>query len=820
MPLPLFVPDAAVIAVEHVAVSSTLMGAVPGEDAADNGLPQVRRLTLDAPSGVLAPDRSGEDVTPQPAPSVLRSLGGSRTTMDHARGTAPAPVVTSVPVVTSEGGGQGNWQSDLEVEGASLMPEVERPGGPTRPEGQGVEGQPSMPVLESTVEDEADSSAPSEELSLEPGAEDGAFPPEPAAESFPTASEDEPSSSPDPDRTDGADQPVTVVNGVTLLLRADEQTFDPESQVITAVGDVLVRYGNTQLAADRLWINLQNQYLWAEGEVFFNRNNQIVQGDRAAYNLAQGSGEIYGARGELAVATLEDDLDALATGDPLTTAPIDYRLQGQGSISQVTSPGGFSLATNSQAILFGAEPSTQRKLRFEATTVLFDEDGWYLQDLQITNDPFSPPELIVRGNSARLSRINEDQDELLVDNPQLVFDQGLAVPLLQSRYILNRGQFSADDLNPLPTAIGFDDEDRGGLFIERRFDVGLDGPWRLTVAPQFYVSRWLGESEDGLLDPANYGAVARLTGALGPRTSVTGSISLSGLDLENFSERLRANLRAQQLVGDHTLNLEYSYRDQLFNGTLGFQDVQSSLGLLLASPVYALGDSEIFLQYQGSGQYITANTDDPALITDPALLTDLTDLFRFQGSVTLGRWFPLWTGETPEATPTEGLRFSPRPLAPYVALAVGVTGVGTYYTSDDVQASLEGSVSILGRFGELKRDFLDYTEFNVGFASKLVTEELSPFLFDREVDNNVLSGGVLQQIYGPFLAGFQTSFNVDLGTTINTDLLLEYRRRSYGLVVSFNPVQRTGFVGFRVSDFDWQGQTEPFAPLPMTPPLP
>lgn len=610
--------------------------------------------------------------------------------------------------------------------------------------------------------------------------------------------------------------------GAPLILRADYQSYDPEAQTITASGNVLVQLNNAQLAADRLWINLGNQYVRAEGHVFFNRNEQVIQGDTATYNLLQGSGQISNARGELLLSQVATDFSPdFGGGSGRLSAPIDYRLQGEGSISQVTSPGGVSFSTDSRQIIYGGERNDTRKLRFEAATVTFDADGWYIEELRLTNDPFSPPEIEFRGQTARLTPLNEEQDELLFDSPRFVFDQGLTIPVLQSRYVLNRGQLSSDELNPLPTGIGYDERDRDGLFIEREFVVNLGNPWRFTVVPQFYISRWLNESSGDLADPANFGFVARLNGPLGPRTSANASVSLSGLDLDNFADRLRASFRTQQLIGNHTLNLEYSYRDRLFNGTLGFQDVQSSLGLLVSSPLYTLGDSQITLQYQGSSQYVTANTDRPDLIADPSLGIDLTTLFRFQGAVRLGRWFPLWYGEALPATQTEGLRFSPRPVVPYLALAVGLTGVGTYYTSNDVQASLEASVGMYGQLGHLKQDFFDFTQFNLGFSSKLVSQDLSPFLFDREVDNNVLTGGILQQIYGPFLAGFQTSINIDSGQAVNTDVVLEYRRRSYGLVFRFNPVQQTGFLGFRLSDFDWQGQTAPFDGLgngePMAP---
>ncbi len=594
-----------------------------------------------------------------------------------------------------------------------------------------------------------------------------------------------------------------------LRLRADRQTYDPEQQIVNASGDVLVQFGDTQLAAERLWVNLDNRFLRAEGDVFFNRNEQILEADSATYNLLQGSGAMIDARGELRLSTLSTDFTTLSFADtPLTDASIDYRLQQEGSISSVTSPGGTTFGTDSRAI-FGGERGSVSRLRFESETIYFDADGWYAENLRLTNDPFSPPELELRGNNVRLTPLNEEQAELFIENPRLVFDQGLTIPLFKERYILQRGQLSSDELNPLPTGVGIDGLDRDGLFIEREFSLNTGSPWRFTVVPQFYIGRWLGESDYDLFDPANFGVIARASGPLGPRTQAAGAISVSGLDLANFTDRLRANFRTQQLIGDHTLSLEYSYRDRLFNGSLGFQDVQTSLGVLLQSPTITLGETKIDLRYQVSGQYVTADTDQPDLLT-PGDPVGLASLFRFQGAVDLSRNFTLWRGEPLPATPTQGLRYSPRPIVPSLSLGAGFLGVATYYTDDTLRESLTGRIRLSGQLGRLQRNYLDYTRFNIGYSTTFVSGQESPFLFDRQVDTNVLSGGIIQQIYGPFLAGFQTSFNLDTGEEIDTDFIVEYRRRAYGLLFQYSPSRETGFLGFRISDFDWTGRTRRF----------
>jgi hypothetical protein len=593
--------------------------------------------------------------------------------------------------------------------------------------------------------------------------------------------------------------------------------FEPIRQVVTASGDVLVQFGTGILTTDRLWANLANRHLRAEGNVFFTRNDQIIEGETLTYNLLQGSGELTAGRGEIEPATVDEDFSPRFPNDSLGSGnPLDLRQQNQGSISGVTSPGRLAAATGDPQTLLSGQTQIPGRLRFESRRLSFNADGWYAEDLRVTNDPFSPPDIEFRATSTQLTPLNAEEDELLINGGRVVLNQGLTLPLLRRRYVLKRGQLPPEALNPLPTGIGIDGRDRSGLFIEREFPVSGTGPLSVTVAPQFLISRWLGGPDYNIADPANFGLAVRVNGPVGPRTSVVGGLSLSGLDLANVGDRLRASLRGQRLVGTHRLNLEYSFRDRLFNGSLGFQDVQSSLGVLLESPNIALGTSGLNLNYQLSGQYVTANTDRPALLS-PGVSVGLTNLFRFQGSADLSRGFVLWQGQPLPATATEGLRYSDRPLVPNLILVAGLRGTATYYTSSDLQESIEGRMTLLGQLGRLQRNTFDYTQFNIGYSRSLIGGSSSPFLFDRTVDQSVLSGGLVQQIYGPFLAGFQTSINLDTGRTIDTNLIFEYRRRAYGVLLTYSPTQETGFVGFRLSSFDWTGRTAPFDAAPGDP---
>ncbi|MCZ0901160.1 DUF3769 domain-containing protein, partial [Microcoleus sp. HI-ES] len=157
------------------------------------------------------------------------------------------------------------------------------------------------------------------------------------------------------------------------------------------------------------------------------------------------------------------------------------------------------------------------------------------------------------------------------------------------------------------------------------------------------------------------------------------------------------------------------------------------------------------------------------------------DLGRSQVSFALSRGFNLWEGEPLPRTPTQGLKYTRTPVVPFLQLALGLRGVGTYYSSGDRQNSLAGSVGIQGQFGHFSRPFLDYTGFNVTYT-QVGRDGISPFLFDRLVDLRVLSFGLVQQVYGGFRVGFQSAINLESGEAISTNYTLEYSRRSYAII--------------------------------------
>ncbi len=695
--------------------------------------------------------------------------------------------------------------------------------------------EPDLPVLPAgagddvtdTIDDEADetdAAEPTAEPAAEPANETSPIeispidslpadrPADRSPEDAPTNVED---SQPTEEQT--TEEQTTEEFVSQLRLTSDTQVFDPVSQTITARGNVVLRLNDAIIEASELWVNLTNRYALAKGDVLLTRGAQLVEGSRLEYNFIQRSGTVNDAVGTLYLPNVEEDFSS-----PLESVSASRRAYDPIRRDDL-------LVENDSNLLYGtpltAQTSAQRlsrleaddnnrnllnQLRFETDELSFDVEGWRAEDVRITNDPFSPPELELRADSLLLRNISSTQDELLLRRPRLVFDQGFALPLFRSRILLSRGNINPDDLTPVPAPIGLDSGDRGGLYLGAKVPLITTEKVRFSVTPQFFVARALGGESSSPIDAENFGATSELRAQLGDRTLLTSNADLTSLNLSGITENLRADVRLTQLIGTHSLSLQYGYRDRLFNGSLGFRDVQSSFGAVLLSPVFNLGESGLQLTYQASAQVINAETDRPELLAAQGSDTGRVTIGRYQGSVALRRGFSLWRGEPKLATQEQGLRFTPQPVVPYLNLGLGARTTFTQYTNGDSQNSLIADVGLEAQLGHFARNFGDYTRLNVGYSQSFIGEATSPFLFDREVDRNVLSLGITQQIYGPFLAGFQTALSFNGGRSISNIYSLEYSRRTYGLLLRYDTAQNVGSIGFRLSNFRWIGDTNPF----------
>lgn len=564
----------------------------------------------------------------------------------------------------------------------------------------------------------------------------------------------------------GGKPTMSPLSSNLLNVVSDRQEYDINTQIFVAEGSVVIKYKKSELQADRVQLNIQTQEVIAEGNVFFTRGNQKIRGTKLTYNYGTVKGEILKASGSV-------DLGSLVSSE-VSKSPVETATN---SISLSVFTGG---TTADGAV---------RRFGFIADRLILDGDNWAADNLRVTNDPFTPPELEIVTSKATLTPISPTKSRIDLESPTLVFDQGFSLPIPVNSIIIDRFQRFT------PALLGFDQRDRDGLFYQQSFDVVSQDNVSFQLSPQLLIQRAF-SSQSGLSAFNVLGVVATLSGAFDNGSTLSARASLSGLDVSKVDSILRLNASYQiPVFGNYTLLSQYAFRDRIFNGSLGFQDVNNLIGSTLLSPTFILGDSQISFNYQLAAQFVGAVRDD----IQPS---SIGSLLRLQGATSLARSFPLFRGEPATATKETGLRFSPKPIVPKLDAFVGLQGVSSFYSNGANQSSLFGTVGLSGEFGSFAKDFLDYTGFSLSYTQAF-TSGKSPFLFDRVADTRSLTAGIVQQIYGPLRLGIQQSFSLDNGNVFDSVYSLEYARRTYAVVIRYNPNQGLGELLLRISDFNW-----------------
>ncbi len=605
----------------------------------------------------------------------------------------------------------------------------------------------------------------------------------------------------------------------TIELNAEQQEFNNNTQVITANGKVVVRFNQAILQSDRLRVNLKTKIAVAEGNVSLIRGKQILYGSQFEYNFEDDRGSVVDARGDIYQPTLVTDLNGIAkttTATPAGEKPfveplLSDRLRNDQPVTNIQSTSSTGINTSDRDIEYQPtlRPSGKiNRLRFQADKIDFFGEQVTAQKIRITNDPFSPPELQVKADRAQFKVVNSEEDEITTSNARVTVENNLDIPIspfFRDRLVLNKLGKS-----PNPFNIGFDGQERGGVYVENNFYPIFDPRFKLTVTPQYYIQRAV--SKLNPIDGSAFGIKTNIEGNFSPDTSIQASAALTGLNFDKLSDNFRGNVSIRQnlsLVGyPHLLTGEAVYRQQIFNSSLGYQDVQSSLGAVLASPVIPIGNTGVNLDYQVGAQMINANTDRQNLLS-PNRSNDLITLNRYQASANLNKSFRLWEGKSLPPENKETYNYSPVPVVPYLQLNTGIRATNSNYSNGENQSSIGYNVGIQGQFGNFSKQSFDYTGFNLNYFQQFRSQE-SPFLFDRIVDNRILSAGINQQISGPFRLGIQSSLNLDSGRQISTDYYLEYSRRTYNVILRYNPALQLGSIGFRLNDFNWDGITPKF----------
>ncbi|MEO1131499.1 MAG: DUF3769 domain-containing protein [Cyanobacteria bacterium J06639_1] len=631
--------------------------------------------------------------------------------------------------------------------------------------------------LDPVTEAEELEAVPEEDATPEASGSESTFPIE--AESTDSNAPGEPETdsiefvAPSPSDSDEDEPPEEVTEAIagaanTLQLRSDTQLYDRDEALFRAEGNVELRFERALLQADRVEVDLDTRIATAEGDVRLDVGEQKVRGDRLEYDLSGETGTFFNARGELNLDTLPRD----TTREPLPNDPL----------------------RRSPTIAFTRPQESVRFLRFTAAEITFTESTWTGTNVRITNDPLEPPELELQSQTVTVRTFADGTTVIYPTGNKLAFDRVFFLPLPNRQFRLD--SFSSQP----PISVDFEDED-GGLFVAYNLELLDDPNASFVISPKVFPQQIVG-NPDGFLGGFGFNTAYRIRHANQQVTSLF--TELNGLVLSQFDRRFRAvlNHRISTAEGG-TVSFRYGYRQRFGADIIGTQTVQHQLGAIYASPVYMLGDSGIEASFSTSVDYLDAPGEreiSETISEDLADESDRLQLTRFRLGAAVTKSFPLW--ELPPNPDPLRLRFSSSPIQQGIWLNTGVSGSESIYTDGKSQSYVAGSIGIETVFGEFIDDSFDYTGLNVTYSNGIL-QGASPFFFDRITSRERLRVGLLQQVYGPFRFGVETTIDLETRRRLDSIYTLGYDRRTYGFTVRYNPVQQSGGFRLRIDDFNW-----------------
>ncbi len=476
------------------------------------------------------------------------------------------------------------------------------------------------------------------------------------------------------------------------------------------------------------------------------------------------------------------------------------------------------------------------RLRFQASQVRVSGNRWTAAEIAFTNDPFTPARSWLIGYGVEALFEADGVTRIRAQRTRILLNNRLALRGINNTTIGEEG---------LQLSIDADRRDRDGLYLGYNLPtLRLGEKGRLDLQPQFMVQRAIEGRTDSYTKPGRNLAGSRVNQTIGlgdvfgllgvlevpvNRFRLRALADLSTLNPENFraGTRSKGSLDTPIPLPGHDAaqaGVFGSYRELIFNGSLGRQTVISSYGAQLEGSLSFNRQDGDPIDRNRRPPYLGAvNLDWSAIggsYRAELFNTDnLDSQWRTRLNANLSSSLQLWEAPLdPERRQETALRYSPQPIRPGLALDFGLVGTGAFYEDGDRQSTLTlygGPALTLGRFRD---PWFDFTQLTVLVGGTL-RDGLSPYSFDRAVDLRTVSFRAAQQLYGPLVLEGGATVNIDgrsrfSGEVSDSYLELKLLQRSYELGIFYSPYEGTAGIRIKLNDFNFGGSGTPFVPRP------
>ena len=579
-----------------------------------------------------------------------------------------------------------------------------------------------------------------------------------------------------------------------LIIQSDIQS--EKNNILSAQGNVSVSYKGIFLKADSLIYDKLNKKISAKGNIVLIFGDQIFKISEIEYSFISEKGYLLDVKGSI------------------NTAKFIENLYSNLSLSDIKKLENFLDFEKSEVL---NTPGKVENWMFFTDKMTIDGTKWRSKKAVFSNDLLELKQVKIVINSLEAIPTGE-KVRFKTSLNYLIFDEKVSIPFwLGDRTVNKSREFFDFDFDNRWT-LGYDKLDKDGYFIGRKFNsIDIFDDFVIDLEPQFLIQRSLiGNTKsfvkkDDSITSENVKRNTSFNDYFALKSKIKGPINnwdleieknINSFDMNKFSDAFRLKTSLTKEI--NFLNSKWDksfygvYRDRVWNGSLGEAEIYRGFGSKL--------EKENIWEVKGikKTEFLSlgiANLTAEALNTKNLVTNLKGNLFY-----SLDQQFPISVEEPKNKSIDTSYKYIATPITKGLNLRTKLEASYSFYENGDHQEYLGLGLGPELIFGDFKNKKFDYTRISIFPFYKFKSGE-SVFKFDQNYEEFTLDIAFDQQFFGPVVLKSNGTLNLtsdseDYGEFINSNISLNWKKRSYEFGIFYQPHNQSGGISFSLFGFE------------------
>ncbi len=588
---------------------------------------------------------------------------------------------------------------------------------------------------------------------------------------------------------------LTNSHDIKNELEIQSEIQSEENNILKAKGNVLVFYRGNILKADRLIYDKTQKTVSAQGNIYLSIGKQIFKMNSFQYDFNNKKGSLFDVKGLIKTDNLVYDLSSDFESSSIKNFEISKDLYKEKVLHTPKAVKNWVLITDKIEI---------------------DGETWKSKKAIFTNDLLELSQVKIAVNS--LEAVSHKEEIRFKSSlSYLILDEQLIIPFWFGNRTLTKSKSRETFSFENRWNLGFDNVDKDGYFIGRKFNtIDLFNDFVLDVEPQFLLQRSLKGYTKSFVNKGDsiigdkvrkdtsfedyFALNSQLKGKI-KNWDLKIDKKLNSFDTAKLSEAMRVKLNLSKEI--NFLNSKWNknfygiYRDRVWNGSQGEAEIYLGYGSKLEKKNTWKVDGITKTEVLSVG---LANLKGESLNNK-----DLVTSFKGNLFYSLNQRFPIFGDNSSSKTVDNSFKYIYEPINKGLYLNTNLKLFYSLYQSGNHQEYIGFGAGPEYILGDFKKKYLDYTRLSL-FPSYKIKSGNSMFKFDQIYDQFTLDIAFDQQLVGPVILKSNATLNLDsdskdYGEFINSQISINWKKRSYELGIFYKPNNQSGGINFTLFGF-------------------